>query len=417
MLKRISFFIILLFIFSSCNIFSTLKTAKKLGKSSLVSKEFITVSKFEYKNGHIFVKAKIQTQNFLSDFIFDTGAGTTISPELSRNLKLKKTILKGDLDSNDALQRSFPVIDSLIFSNLNFFKTGAVEVEPTKIADTKCKLFEGIIGANIMKNCIWQINYQTQELTATDKLTKLNNLNDAIKIPFTPASITGSPILSVTLNDSLTMNWVMDTGFNGFITFSVKEKEDFLKKIPEHNIAYNYGLGYTSIYGKDTLNNLSYLLNTKLNIGGHDFSYVPITFGKYKNSSRKKSGVIGNKFLENFIVTIDWKDNNIYLKPVKNNSLSNNQLSYGISYGFNDEKLIVGTVWKNSDAEAQGIEVGSQILWFNEKKATNLSQEEICRFFDETQAIKNNKVLSITLLKDGQETNYKLKAYNLLVEH
>lgn len=413
MLKRGSFFMLLLLTLSSCSIFNAFRMMKQMGKSALVPKEFMIISKFEYKNEHIFVKAKIQNQEILSDFIFDTGAGTTISPELSHKLKLKKIILKGDVDSKDALQKSFPMIDSLVISNIKFVKIGAVEVEPSKITDTKCNSFEGIIGANIMKKCIWQINYETQELTSTNKLDKLNNIIGAIKIPFLPAPITGSPILSVTLNDSLTMNWILDTGFNGFITFSTEDNEIFLKKIPENNIVCSYSFGYNSIYGKDTVNNISYLLNTKLNIGGYDFSSVPLTFGKYKNINSKKNGVIGNKFLENFIVTIDWKENNIYLLPIKKHQPLGNQLSYGINYGFNNEKLIVGGIWKNSEAEKQRIKLGDQIIAVNGKIATNLNQDDICDFFDNSQVISEDKILDLIIIRDYQEFNYKLKAYNL----
>jgi len=384
-----------------------------MGKSVLVPKEFMIVSKFEYKNEHIFVKAKIQNQEVLSDFIFDTGAGTTISPELSYKLKLRKIILKGGVDSIDALQKSFPMIDSLIISNIKFIKVGAVEVEPSKITDTKCNSFEGIIGANIMKKCIWQINYETHELMITDKLDKLNNIIGAIKIPFLPAPITGSPILSVTLNDSLVMDWILDTGFNGFITFSTENRESFLKKIPENNIAINYSLGYNSIYGIDTVNDVSYILNTKLNIGGHDFSDVSLTFGKYKNISRRKNGVIGNKFLENFIVTIDWKENNIYLQPVKEYQKLNNQLSYGINYGFKNGKLIVAGILKNSEAEKLGITIGDQIIVINGKISTNLVQKEICNFFDNNLVISDDKILDLTIIRDHQEFNYKLKSYKI----
>lgn len=96
---------LLLLTLSSCSIFNAFRMMKQMGKSALVPKEFMIISKFEYKNEHIFVKAKIQNQEILSDFIFDTGAGTTISPELSHKLKLKKIILKGDVDSKDALQK------------------------------------------------------------------------------------------------------------------------------------------------------------------------------------------------------------------------------------------------------------------------------------------------------------------------
>lgn len=413
MLKRLLFSVIIILILSSCSIFKALKVAKRLGKSTITAKEYMTVSKFEYENGHIFIKTKIQNQNFESNFIFDTGAGTTVSPELSKKIDFKKITLKGDIDSKDPLQKSFPMIDSLFIGNIKFLKTGAVEVEPSKITDPRCKSFDGIIGANILKNSIWQINYETKELMVADKLSKLNNINDAIKIPFTPASITGSPILSIVLNDSLTMNWILDTGFNGFITFSNADKDIFLKKIPKKDIVSNYSLGYNTIYGKDTSTAIAYLLNASLNIGEHNFSNVPVTFGKYKNISRKKNGVIGNKFLENFIVTIDWKENYIYLLPIQSHQLPHNQVSYGINYGFENGKLIVGAIWKNSDAEKQGIKIGDQITQFNGKKAIEISQKEICNFFDGNTTLMDGQTLNITILKKNFEVNYTLKAYNL----
>lgn len=413
MLKRFPPSVFVILLLSSCNIFNALKVAKRLGKSTLLDKEYATVLKFEYENGHIFIKAKIQNQNVESNFIFDTGAGTTVSPELSQKINFKKISLKGDIDSKDPLQKSFPMIDSLFIGNIKFLKTGAVEVEPSKITDPRCKPFDGLIGANILKNSIWQINYETKELMVADKLSKLNNINDAIKIPFTPASITGSPILSIVLNDSLTMNWILDTGFNGFITFSNEDKDIFLKKIPKKDIVSNYSLGYNTIYGKDTSTAIAYLLNTTLNIGGHNFSNVPVTFGKYKNISRKKNGVIGNKFLEKFVVTIDWKGNYIYLLPIQNRQLPHNQLSYGINYGFENGKLIVGAIWKNSDAEKQGVKIGDQITLFNGKNAIEISQKEICNFFDGNTTLMDGQTLDITILKNTFEVNYTLKAYNL----
>ncbi|MEO6242504.1 MAG: hypothetical protein ABIQ40_14310 [Bacteroidia bacterium] len=319
----------------------------------------------------------------------------------------------GKVDSLDPVKKSFPMIDSLSIGTVSFVKVGAVEVEPSQITDTKCKLFEGIIGANIMRQCIWQINYETNEILSTDELGRLGNIGGAIKIPFTPAPITGSPLIKIVLNDSIEMNWILDTGFNGFITFSTEDKDDFLKKIPEKDIAPNYSLGYNSIYGKDSTYATSYLINANLKMAGHDFSNLPLTFGKYKNISNKKNGVIGNKFLENFIVTIDWKANNIYLLPLKDRELPHNQLSYGLNYGFQKGNLVVGSIWKNSEAEKQGIKVGDQIILFEGKKAINLSQEEICTFFDGNELIKEGKLLNLTILRDNKETAYTLNAQRI----
>jgi predicted aspartyl protease len=379
----------------------------------LTNKDFIENIKFEFSSGHIIVKTKVGKQNNLSNFIFDTGAPTTVSPELSKELNLKKISVSLNKSENDPLKNSFPIVDSMVIGNIKFLNVGAAELEMSKIINTDCKFGNGIIGANLMKNCIWQINYSTQELFITDNLSKLQNLTNAIKINFTPAPSTGTPILNVLVNDTTHINLIIDTGFNGFISFSTMDNDKFLKSIAENNIRSVDSKGYSSVYGKDEATNLSYLIRSNMQINGHTFQNLPMAFGRYKNVSERKNGVIGNDFLKNFIVTIDWINNLIYLSPISEKPIHDNIITYGIKYGFTRNKLIIGGIWKNSEAEKNGIKIGDEIISFDGIETATLSQEQICTFNDTYEPTVKDKIIEIIILRNQQKLKFQLTSHFL----
>jgi hypothetical protein len=81
-------------------------------------------------------------------------------------------------------------------------------------------LEDGLIGANLLKCCVWQFNFQEMKIVITDKIDKLDHLMNAIQVPFKPISIQHSPNIRITLNDEDTIDVQFDTGSKGFLTFS-----------------------------------------------------------------------------------------------------------------------------------------------------------------------------------------------------
>lgn len=400
-------------ILMSCNTFNSLRIANRIGKSSLKNKHFYETINFDFNGGHIIVEATIGNKKNASKLIFDTGAPTAISPELSKELSIKKITVSLNKSENDPLKNSFPLIDNILLGNVKFTNIGSAELEMSKIINTNCKSADGIIGSNIMKRCIWEIDYDKKKINFSDDISKFQNLETAIKINFTPAPITGTPILKIIINDTSSINLIMDTGFNGYISFNTQDKEKFLQSIDLNDKCIITSKGYNSVYGIDTTTSNYSIIRGNITIGNHNFLKLPMTFGRYQNISERKNGVIGNDFLKDFIVIIDWLENVIYLKPISKNKPKDNLITYGIKYGFENNRLIIGSIFNNSEAEKIGLQVGDEIKYFNGTEIKYLSQNEICAFNDSNEPSELDKKIKIIITRTDKEIECTLTSYLL----
>jgi predicted metalloprotease with PDZ domain len=118
-------------------------------------------------------------------------------------------------------------------------------------------------------------------------------------------------------------------------------------------------------------------------------------------AKKQKRSHIGKHFLKQYIVTLDWKNQQIMLSPsnsVKDDSL----MSFGLSIYFVDEKLVIGTIYKNSSASQMGLTIGDQIIAINGTDYSNATQDDYCAL---TQKSLSNlgEVLSIKV-KHGNTT-------------
>lgn len=398
---------------SNCSIINSVRVAKRIGKSSVKNSNYSEKINFRFVDGHILVDAKIGTKKTASVLILDTGAPTTVSPELSKELGLKKIKVAVNKEENGPLKNAFPIIDSIRVGSVLFLKTGCAELEMSRIINSNCKSADGILGSNMMKKGIWQINYETQEIRFADQIAAVPDLDNAIQVDFTPAPFTGTPMLSVAVNDSNFINLIIDTGFNGFISFETADKKKVLQSTGAADTRAIKSLGYGSVYGRDTTTSKYYIIRGDLKLGNQRMDDLPMTFGRYRNTSERKQGVIGNDFLSHFIVTIDWLANKIYFKPVPAKPLENNLITYGIKYGFENGKLIIGAVFENSAAEKNGLQIGDEIKSFDGTEIKSLSQSQVCTFSETHEPKVVNRKIDLVILRNNKETRQTLMSYLL----
>ena len=78
--------------------------------------------------------------------------------------------------------------------------------------------------------------------------------------------------------------------------------------------------------------------------------------------------LVGLKFLEKFIITIDWIHHRIYLKPIQNIHFKKNIYTYGFTCWMQDKQLRVLEIYKDSEFEKAGIKSGDVITSINKTK-------------------------------------------------
>jgi predicted aspartyl protease len=414
--RKYYLFVIIFFLLEGCQIIQALKVGKAMSKANLKSSEFIQVVPFEFIGGHITVNINLNNKPNKYKFLLDTGAPTVISPVLTDSLKILKKIMFSKNADSGPIQNTYCKIENIQIEKINYSKVGAINIDLKKMVNAKCnQVPDGIIGSNVLSKGILQIDFDKKELIITDNIKSLNFIENSIKTKFLAASFTHTPIISIYVNDTIPVNLVFDTGNNGFITLNDFETEKTIyKSISENNKCDAFGIGYNDISGKSDSVSLFSIIRTNLKFGDTTFVNVPCTYGKFKNVSSNKQGSIGNAFMKNFIVTIDWNEKYIYLYPKSGVKLSDNRKSFGISYAFIENKLIIGTVYKNSEAEKLGLVPHDEILSINGILISALSEKDICDYNNDKRDLNDsNDKLVIEVKKSDSMMKYALSEYKL----
>lgn len=334
------------------------------------AQDFLEEIPFDLVNGLIVLQVNIQGEKYR--MIFDTGAPNLISKELADELDLS-IILKSRVTDSQGNAQALPYskLDSIKIGNLLFEDFGVIIADWSNVPQLVCFEIDGLIGANLMRRAYWQVDYEQKVLRVSNELEKFQLPADTISIPFTTTT-QGTPHVDMEIGDLKFNNLTLDLGSNKDISFS----RGMLRKLQkEHNVNSTWGLGYGSagLYGqvKDTIRQFvlpEFTMNSNL------FSPMVVT------ATGGGNGAVGNGFFKNFLVTLDWEQNMVYLSRPK--ELSQTEFhSYGLSFSFVDNQFQVGFIYNNSPAERAELKLGQRILRLEKYDFSEETLDTYCAFF------------------------------------
>src|ERR1051326_5573627 len=193
-MKKFILFLTLVFFFS-CNLIKTIHLLKKGEPSPAHFKEQIS---FESRAGIIFIKVMIEGKEY--NFIFDSGATNAVSLELAEKLKLKPKAHQKAVDfEGKSGMINFAILKNISIGKINFENTGCAIIDLTKVTELKCLGADGLIGANLMKDAVWQIDYKKHTLTFADNVDSLRIPPATPYVPFVPL-LSGTPTFKANIN-------------------------------------------------------------------------------------------------------------------------------------------------------------------------------------------------------------------------
>lgn len=397
MLKLVAFFILITL--TGCSLILSFKLNNVRQGEYINQNSFKTEIPFKIINGNIIVTVKIEEKEY--GFLFDTGSPLVIDTEIAKKIKLEKIGKHKVYDAYGKKEKLvYAKIGKLSIETLDFFEMGSIITNLDFMVNESCTPISGIFGANLMSKAIWQINYNERMLIATDKIESLAIPKESVSINFR-ASIGGTPKFNVNINNS-TYEAIIDTGFDGGIALPVRNSQE-LNNINEFLVGYGFA---SSIFGST----LDTVRLTKKSIAINENFKVTDEIITFKNGIT--SGIFGNDFLNNYILTIDWRNGNIIFSPL-NHFAVNSFESFGFKVKFRDKKLIVSFLYEGSPAEKSGLEIGDSILRINEWDFSNINQNMYCNFM-QSGLLNGTEQLSISLIKDGSEKILLLSKIELL---
>jgi predicted aspartyl protease len=365
---------------------------------------------FDYVNKWIVINVKVDGSDREYPFIFDTGAQTVVSNKLlneigSQNYTLYSSTNIGD--TTTAFNSRLIVLKGLKIGDVSFKNIGCIEMYNEKWDMLNCISAYGIIGYNVIQTCGFQIDYKNKTLTLTDKLSGLPNYSS---IDWVNYRVIGqeTPIITGTINDSIKVDLFFDTGMSGGIVIDSPELYQRLSKISSDRLAKSIAIPNLFIRGEkeESFNSITYK-SPKFNFLSPNHN-TDISIKVNDLPSKKYSGVIGNDYLENYNITLDYKNKRVGF--ILNDELIQSNLStFGFSYNVRRNKLVVSSVYVGSEAQIQGLCPGDEILEINDIVVNELQPDIFCKIYRNEYKLFNSPDNAILVKVKGKSGNLKMK--------
>lgn len=347
-----------------------------------------TTIPFEYIDGKIIINVDIKNKKH--NFIFDTGALTIISSELKGSLNEKKSnaIFEGT-DANNSKSRMdlFSTnelkIDDLKFKNIDFSFADISWMD-----SRACKKISGIFGANMMNNKVWRIDFKLKTIIVSDKVTESSA--QSVTIPFSEENFTHVPAINVNIRKQ-NFNVFFDTGAGSGFTLDSKSYQ----LVKDNNFLVFEGLLSQSLSsiskGERQLDVMEVEVDNK------------ILGNQIVDTSSDSRNLVGTRFMENFIIDLDFVNKKVILNPTGKTPEYN---SSGIAFAPVEHHLVI--VNKLKIPQLSELNVADKIIKINNIDVSKINAEKFCEV---KKLIDNSSEITIQN-ESGKE--FKLEKKNIL---
>ena len=330
---------------------------------------------FEFLKHLILVKAKINESQKDYNFVIDTGGLTFIDKNVAQELNLKQRGMMAKINNLDL--SGFKIEKIFCFTTFDF--------QHLKKLGTP---IHGIIGSNLLERFRVTFDFKSYLVTFSSDTSSLEPVENGIFLSFRNHPINNAPIIKFKLNQKI-IEGMIDTGqpyplvlpLNTFDEYKNTGISDFVKskglmeKWPKTSADFNYLARLNSFE----------LENIKIDT-------ILCLFGELPQLLSMP--LIGNDFLSQFKIIINYPKDEMMLIPYPGMYFKNNLFSVGINPGIaEDNKVMVEGIWENSPADKANIQVGDIIVSFNSRKVTPANLIELLKILEDD----NTKIINLAI--------------------
>lgn len=359
--------------------------------------DFHATTGFRLMQNTILLDTQPAGASSVARFVVDSGAPVTIAPRLAGELDLK-TLATIGLAGPEGGHLTVPVarIPTLAIAGLEFRDLGAVVdwvAPPNPLA---CLSTAGLLGASLLQTAIWQIDFQSQQISITNSLAQLPGLANAMRIPFKRSDAAGSPRIAVGVSDADDVSLLLDLGFNGSIAIPAallqRSGDQIAATAPTEE-----GQASSTVFGQKS-STASIATLRELRLGDLSLKNFPVITGTAVSDFH-----VGIEFLRHFRVTLDWLHDDLYLEPrAPTDELYPRFATFGFTPQLRDGQLVVGALWRGSAADRAGLEVGDQLLTIDNRDTAATDFATLCELSEVVGLFGSNTApVTVTWKHDG----------------
>ena len=393
--------------FGSC---SAIKVSKLRTGGSVTDSSFMEEIPFRYVNDLIFTDVLINGKTY--NFLFDTGAelsviGDHIKSEIDYSSITSAAVETSSMTSK---RQEFVELGDLTIGTVSFERTGAVIIDISHFNNYfGCRPIDGILGNNLMRKAAWQIDYENKKIILCDNSSKLNVSEDALKIDLDDAD-TRNVYLDMTI-DGVSSTFTFDTGYNG----SIKSDSTMFNKLKAAKSDLKYisqeGLFTTDVNGKVMGETYKVLAEDIQMEGGLLMSNRVVNLGGASSS------LLGNKVFDDYTLTLDWKNNALFLDKQKDHAPTEvSYFEFHFAPNFQELKIeIVNIV--DEEFAISPVSLDTEILAIDGVDVSNFSLDELCAYWDEEGAkLRLSDKINMLILDKGEKREIQIRKKFLMFQ-
>ncbi|MBC7865297.1 MAG: PDZ domain-containing protein, partial [Bacteroidia bacterium] len=196
-----------------------------------------------------------------------------------------------------------------------------------------------------------------------------------------------NPFLKLMINGKQE-RFMLDFGFGGLISLTEKTASS----IKSNNIVTIEGEGNISANG--VVKEKSYIaLLENINIGKSELKNKVAYFSKSNNYN-----LLGSELTKYFIVTLNFKDEELILTPYAD--VENSFETFGFNINLDSNKIYVSKLFNNLNAQKAGLALNDEIISINGKQLSDFSNCD--KYFSVYDILETKKEISLKV-KRGEE--------------
>lgn len=340
-----------------------------LESGSVKQEEFQTTLDYEYQFGVIIVKSKIDGETYR--FILDSGApsiGLNDSVASTLDVEQKSTVEAGDTHgkSND-----LPLVklDHISLGGVQFKNMAAfVSRDLQETFPFKCMDIDGIIGTNLMKEAVWQIDFRDTQIHIADHQSKLPDPEPAYTFPMDNGFQDKPKFTTNSLGDQKIL---LDLGSNGGLQVERGNHKTLKNSLDLQytDSAKRIGVSSFGLYG-GAVDTMKEWFSDSFSLNG-----MPVTPLSIRPSDEH---ILGLDFLQNYRLTLNWRNEEIGFTPYEQFQKPQNLVGVGFDPMYDGEALVIKTIYQSSSAWNAGLRYRDTIVAVLSPEGENQLPEDNC---------------------------------------
>lgn len=366
--------------------------------------------KFE-KDGSFYFYAFVN-DSIKGRFIFDTGADGLYLD--STFVKRHNSVIKSELDTASMRgagatgYKQIFLIKDTVKVDVDNYTYNFTNSPILKLTDINGENIAGIIGNDFIKNQILTIDNERLTLSI-DTIVKRENYESILPFEYTDGRIYLYVDLKTTENKTIKAKLLMDLGCSDAIIlnspyFKTISNNFLPKQIVDYTILYGGALGGNSNGGE--FRAISVKLGDDI-INNPIVSFSKDTLGAF--SKTDYDGLLGNEILDRYNYAIDYRNQKLYLIKNAQSKRSFKSTLTGFYAMKTKDYATVMSIYYQSEAYKNGLQLGDTIVAINDKKVNDLTDKQ---FYNEQK--DKGKKIKLTVLRKNKQSDISFVLKHLL---